>query len=174
MSSTRTERFYCWVGQGLGKLRTFVLTLLSRTLLTGAPCYSIDRKTICIAECISRDRMLINVNAQYSQLFVARSPKICDIVKGLVGSEYNEENQELRTLQYVSFKKLTDMFLEALSTKESPRFASSRRMDFQRFKKEFSWPHGTSGLDLLVLWTQIRSFIKGSVEALINPGPQKG
>lgn len=42
-------------------------------------------------------------------------------------------------------------------------------MDYHRFKKTF--PDLDVGLDYLVIWTQIRSFIKGSIEAVVKGSP---
>jgi hypothetical protein len=39
----------------------------------------------------------------------------------------------------------------------------SRRVDFGRFKRDFTTSR--SGLDALVVWTGIRSYLKGSIEA---------
>ncbi|KAJ1443989.1 P-loop containing nucleoside triphosphate hydrolase protein [Ochromonadaceae sp. CCMP2298] len=48
-------------------------------------------------------------------------------------------------------------------------FLPSKRVDFRRFQQLFS-EFGRPKLDPLVAWTQIRSFIKGSVEALLGEG----
>lgn len=43
------------------------------------------------------------------------------------------------------------------------------RVDFSRFKKEFFCEkRDNSQLDPLIIWTQIRSFIKGSIEAVMK------
>lgn len=57
---------------------------------------------------------------------------------------------------------------------EAPRsFDKQSYVDFQRFKRDFQGIYEKCGLDALVIWTQIRSFIKGSVEALRKPGATK-
>ncbi|KAJ1415201.1 P-loop containing nucleoside triphosphate hydrolase protein [Ochromonadaceae sp. CCMP2298] len=47
------------------------------------------------------------------------------------------------------------------------RYPPSKRVDFRRFQQLFC-EFGRPKLDPLVAWTQIRSFIKGSVEALLG------
>ncbi|KAJ1399137.1 hypothetical protein B484DRAFT_250323 [Ochromonadaceae sp. CCMP2298] len=49
------------------------------------------------------------------------------------------------------------------------RFLPSKRVQFRDFQQLFS-EFGRPKLDPLVAWTQIRSFIKGSVEALLGEG----
>ncbi|KAJ1408065.1 hypothetical protein B484DRAFT_436340, partial [Ochromonadaceae sp. CCMP2298] len=51
-----------------------------------------------------------------------------------------------------------------------PTFLPSKRVDFKRFKEQIFPSFGKPKLDPLVAWTQIRSFIKGSVEALLVEG----
>ncbi|KAJ1433767.1 hypothetical protein B484DRAFT_9190 [Ochromonadaceae sp. CCMP2298] len=49
-------------------------------------------------------------------------------------------------------------------------YLPSKRVDFKRFKEQIFPSFGKPKLDPLVAWTQIRSFIKGSVEALLVEG----
>ncbi|KAJ1385042.1 P-loop containing nucleoside triphosphate hydrolase protein, partial [Ochromonadaceae sp. CCMP2298] len=49
-------------------------------------------------------------------------------------------------------------------------YLPSKRVDFKRFKEQIFPSFGKPKLDPLVAWTQIRSFIKGSVEALLGEG----
>ena len=44
-------------------------------------------------------------------------------------------------------------------------------VDFKRYKHEFYKPTKDTPLDPLVIWTQIRSFIKGSIEAVKKGQP---
>ncbi|KAJ1437500.1 P-loop containing nucleoside triphosphate hydrolase protein [Ochromonadaceae sp. CCMP2298] len=53
------------------------------------------------------------------------------------------------------------------------RFLRSNRVDYRRFQQLFS-EFGRPKPDPLVAWTQIRSFIKGSVEALLGEGDWEG
>lgn len=132
-------------------------------------------KTVCICSRIHYDRHQAATGKSFAQLFVARSQRICNYVQGTVGTEYDEKDENLRRIDYRRFKKLTDMCLEKLGAETDNGLSSfdwSRRVDFRRFKRDFPWVNDCKSngvkLDPLVIWTQIRSFIKGSVEALIK------
>ncbi|KAJ1437479.1 hypothetical protein B484DRAFT_392733, partial [Ochromonadaceae sp. CCMP2298] len=56
----------------------------------------------------------------------------------------------------------------------SRTYLPSKRVDFKRFKEQIFPSFGKPKLDPLVAWTQIRSFIKGSVEALLGEGAAGG
>ena len=130
-------------------------------------------KTVCICERIARDRHHADIHVEFKQLFVARSSRICRIVKELVGTEYLEENQHLRQPDFLTFKRLLDKCMTTLPGEAPRAFDPNSYVDFQRFKRDFFVVYEKCGLDSLVLWTQIRSFIKGSVEALLQPGTCK-
>jgi hypothetical protein len=142
-------------------------------------------KTVCICSRIHYDRHHAATGQPFAQLFVARSQRICNYVQDTVGTEYDEKDGNLRRIDYRRFKKFAEVCLESLqgATDRSLSFDWSRRVDFNRFKRDFPWVNDykdndgkISGckvtdnekLDPLVIWTQIRSFIKGSVEALIK------
>jgi hypothetical protein len=55
---------------------------------------------------------------------------------------------------------------------KSNLFWPSRRVDFGRFKRDFY--DKSCGLDALVVWTGIRSFLKGSIEAVQKGEPLTG
>jgi len=142
-------------------------------VLTLLPTLTFCSKTVCIVERIARDRHHADINVEFRQLFAARSLRICNIVSGLVGSEYEEDNQHLRKLDFFTFKKLIDALMEKLPGDAPRAFDKQSYVDFQRFKRDFKGIYEKCGLDALVIWTQIRSFIKGSVEALLKPGATK-
>jgi UvrD/REP helicase N-terminal domain len=127
---------------------------------------------VCICERIARDRHHAEVGKQFSQLFVARSRGICKIVSSLVGSEYDENDQHLRNVEYITFTKLINKCNETLQQADDPLpFDPAYRVDFRRFKRDFPWVCKCD-VDALVIWTQIRSFIKGSIEALVKGRPK--
>jgi hypothetical protein len=53
-------------------------------------------------------------------------------------------------------------------SEKSDMFLISRRVDFGRFKRDFTT---SRGLDALVVWTGIRSYLKGSIEAVQKGDP---
>jgi len=93
---------------------------------------------------------------------------LSDYVKETVGSSSNLNDQGIPITTYVMFNKFVDNCEEVVYPNGSP-YHFRKRVDFNRFKEVFPKPDG--GLDSLTVWTQIRSFIKGSIEALkINNG----
>lgn len=118
-------------------------------------------KTICICNRMEYDRQKHKECDHFTQLFVARSAKLCRYVEGVVGSRDG--------CQMVTFHDLRDHLENELPTNDSIRDDYSNRnnkyMDFFRFKKEM-FGNGSEAIDPLVVWTNIRSFIKGSIEAL--------
>ena len=99
----------------------------------------------------------------FTQLFVARSYKLCKYVENTIGIR---DGSKLTT-----FSDLRDNLENELPKYESIRddfaYSSEKQIDFFRFKKQF-FDYGTEEIDPLIVWTNIRSFIKGSMEALGN------
>lgn len=73
---------------------------------------------------------------------------------------------------FMPLDALVTQTLERVGPAERYRFAAVRRVGFARFKEEWRarWGRGTK-LDALVVWTQIQSFIKGSIEAVAAKRP---
>jgi len=171
-------QFYSWVAQGRGKSLAFYrlfhsnMMYVRHSTVNRAYLHSLSvfvtSKTVCICERIARDRHNWDVSRELTQYFIARSKRICDIVSELVGTEYEEENQELRKIEYLTFRKFIEKCMTALPGAVPRKFDNDSRVDFQRFKRDFKAFLDNCGLDPLVVWTQIRSFIKGSVEALVK------
>jgi hypothetical protein len=114
-------------------------------------------KTICIINRIEHDRQLGN-DPSFSQLFVARSVRLCRYVEGAVGDDNRSS--------FLTYERLLYSIESTLPAAGQRRtFHPSQKMDFNRFK-EF---HGNSPLkgkvSALILWTVIRTFLKGSIEA---------
>ena len=118
-------------------------------------------KTICICNRMEYDRQKLGRNPDFSQLFVARSPRLCRYVENNIGSTPESK--------FTTFREVIDKLEKLLPTVESVRvdFPESECMTFSRFKSEIY--DGSGDVDTLVVWTNIRSFIKGSIEALKNP-----
>ena len=99
----------------------------------------------------------------FSQLFVARSPRLCRYVENNIGTTSGSESR------FTTFNKVIDELEKVLPIVKSVRddFPDGQLMNFSRFKCEVY--DGSGDVDALIVWTNIRSFIKGSIEALTNP-----
>jgi len=125
-------------------------------------------KTVCIINRMDRDRHHAEEDQTFSQWFIARSSRICSYVRDNVGkSSITSEEGTDRTI-YDTFQKFLERCEDVVYHENHP-FPKEKRVDFRLFKHEFANVDcGT--LDLLTVWTQIRSFIKGSIEACIEKG----
>jgi Ankyrin repeats (many copies)/AAA domain len=117
-------------------------------------------KTICLCHKIDFDFHLLGTGKAFTQLFVSRSDRLCRFVETAVGS---------KSCSFSTFNALLSKLESAVATQ--CKFRPNQRVDFVRFKRDFYrnsklW----GGVDALVVWTNIRSFIKGSVDALSSPG----
>jgi len=119
-------------------------------------------KTICICNRMDWDRLHYAHNPSFSQLFVARSTRLCRYVEETIGSQsyctFYTFGEVLRSLQAA---------LPAYGGNDRI-FLPSQRVTFARFKRDV-YGGDKSGLDPLVVWTNIRTFIKGSIEATEDP-----
>ena len=104
------------------------------------------------------DRQMNQHNQTFSQLFVARSKRLCSYVAEVIC-----DKRSCRTFDEVTNE--IDATLPRLEN--SHTFVPSKRVDYRRFKQEFHEKHdfkdNTAGA--LYVWTAIRTFIKGSLEA---------
>lgn len=118
-------------------------------------------KTICIVNRMDFDRQRLTNNPLFSQLFVARSHRLCRYVSEAVGTKAQ--------VTFTTFDDLLSDTENRLPKVANIRdeFSRSNHMTFGRFKKEIY--SGRDGkLDPLLVWTSIRSFIKGSIEAALK------
>jgi len=115
-------------------------------------------KTICIANRIEFDRQSNDgQDPSFTQLFVARSVRLCRYVEGAVG----EDNRS----SFSTYEKLLND-IESSLPGQSRNFNPSQKMDFGRFKRDFhSQPSSNEKVSALISWTVIRTFLKGSIEA---------
>ena len=106
------------------------------------------------------DRRINRSCNAFSQLFVARSSSICRLVEGMI------ETRDRCKL--VTFNDLQDLLENELPKFDSIPYdfanQSEKQMNFFRFKREF-FRNRKDEVDPLIVWTNIRSFIKGSIEA---------
>lgn len=126
-------------------------------------------KTICIANKMQADR---RVAPGTSQLFVARSPRICLLVGSLQGTGVQaQDSMHFLTLHEVIHKVVSALGLED----KKPWHRKDLRVDYLKFKRDI-FPAvlaarrrtTTCTIDALVVWTVMRSFIKGSYEAVLG------
>eukprot|EP00984_Skeletonema_dohrnii_P030927 scaffold22810_cov103-Skeletonema_dohrnii-CCMP3373.AAC.1 len=119
-------------------------------------------KTICISSSIEFDRQSTAAHdPSFTQLFVARSVRLCRYVEGAVG----EDNRT----SFLTYARLLND-IESTLPGQTRNFNPSQKIDFGRFKRDF---HGNSSsnekISALILWTVIRTFLKGSIEAFQTP-----
>jgi AAA domain len=126
-------------------------------------------KTCCICNRMDYDRHLNSGDESFSQLFVARSERLCRYVKDSVDSSV--DSSPGGRCKFTTFHRLVQSLESAIqgSDTAAPVFLPSQRIDFVRFKR-YMWDT-SSGIDALIVWTSIRSFIKGSIEALQQRRP---
>ena len=131
-------------------------------------------KTICICNRIDYDRRLACEASAFSQLFIARSVRICSLVKGIV-PDGPGCNRKISYWTYAKLLRELETSLQSLDENDESSsysfFLKSRKMDFQRYKKEVFEQEKKGNLDPLIVWTQIRTFIKGSIEAVQHGRP---
>ncbi|CAB9504446.1 tetratricopeptide repeat and ankyrin repeat containing 1 [Seminavis robusta] len=125
-------------------------------------------KTVCICNKMDYDRYLVGDQKSFSQLFVARSARLRDYVESIVrtGSDSLETQSEFTTFQ--SLVPKLENAVQSL-VQGTPTVLPSHYIDFHRFKRDIWQP--SMGVDALIAWTNIRSFIKGSIEAAMGGKP---
>eukprot|EP00934_Nitzschia_sp_Nitz4_P003879 Nitzschia sp. Nitz4//scaffold167_size49223//10984//18384//NITZ4_007032-RA/size49223-processed-gene-0.31-mRNA-1//-1//CDS//3329538266//3869//frame0 len=123
-------------------------------------------KTVCICNRMELDRyrhqyLQIEGMPELKQLFVARSQKLRRFVAESVG--------ETSGSTFSVFSQLVQSLEFALPGTNEQLFAHSSKMDYVRFKNEvYNGSQHVSVsvvVDPLVVWTNIRTFLKGSIEA---------
>jgi len=121
-------------------------------------------KTVCIGNRMSYDYQSFGSDPSFSQLFVARSQKLCNFVKASIEEYPNSDFQ--------TFGQLLRVLEASLPQTEKPRalFLPSMKMDFSKFKQDvYSVSGSNEKVDALIVWSHIRSFVKGSIDAQQRP-----
>jgi hypothetical protein len=132
-------------------------------------------KTICIANKMQADRC---VAPGMSQLFVARSSRICSLVASLQGqgSSAGVQAQDSSNMHLLTLHEVIHNIATALGLADKkPWDRKDLRVDYLKFKRDI-FPAvlvvrrraATCTVDALVVWTVMRSFIKGSYEAVLG------
>ena len=108
-----------------------------------------------------------NSNVSFSQLFVARSTRLCKYVENAVKGSTRNEEVPGRKRSFTTFKRLIqslERVTPACHREGAKHFLPSQYIDFHRFKRDLWKPN--MGVDALIAWASIRSFIKGSIDAV--------
>ena len=126
-------------------------------------------KTVVIANKMVWDARVL----QGRQLFVCRSARVCALVKKLHVHGTGEHAGNKEPPQFVQLEHLISQHLARLAPNLRGNFSAVRQITFRRFAGEFFVGKLKSAcrLDPLVVWTQIASFIKGSIEAVMLNRP---
>ncbi len=127
-------------------------------------------KTLCLSERMTLDRE--RAPNGISQLFVSHSRRVCELVRGL-------QQRQSDALQRVPADFMTlDAFVSHMHSAICSRlglaergYLKGKRVDFQRFQGMYPGMRPKLRMDALIAWTQIRSFIKGSIEATLAGRP---
>lgn len=122
-------------------------------------------KTVCICNRIDFDCHLMERDPTYSATFVARSRRICRYVQESMGHLTVEANK----VTFSTFDELLKQCEEFLFG-ASDCFPHEGRVSFPQFKALFG-ELSDGDLDPLIVWTSIKSFIKGSIEAVMEGRP---
>jgi hypothetical protein len=109
-----------------------------------------------------------------SQLFVARSPRICLLVASLQGNGTGVQAKD--SMHFLTLHEVIHKVVSALGLADKkPWDRKDLRVDYRKFKRDI-FPDvlaarrrsATCTIDALVVWTVMRSFIKGSYEAVLG------
>ena len=131
-------------------------------------------KTVCLCDRIRKDKEAI---PSVRQLFVARSSNLCSLVKAYQQSSSDVGLSDTKFITWKEFLQKMDKSISRSKGKSKIYFTADRRVTFIRFRDEL-WGKIRSkrskrfvdGMNLSpsVVWTQIQSFLKGSIEVVID------
>ena len=130
----------------------------------------------------------------YRQCFVARSNFVCDLVERLQTRAQGHRNEPQFSIDNTTFTKLENLLegcserlpweskhAEGEAEEVRPVFPPDSRVDFIRFKDEFVGKYLREKkvkfkltINPSVAWVQIKSFIKGAIEALVRWKSREG
>ena len=108
-----------------------------------------------------------------AQLFVTRSPRLCSFMKLYQQQQWAGEVEETSAAaDYLSLVEFISHFEAACcrfkGVGRTKVYVRPNEVTYARFRREvypFINKRSECKLDALVVWTQVRSFIKGSIEA---------
>ena len=121
-------------------------------------------KTVCICNRIEHDRQArVGQDPTFTQLFVARSVRLCKYVQSTVGDDH-------RTSFCTYSRLLSDIETSLPAQQQNQSFSPSHKINFHRFRQEFyNISPSNMKVSALILWTIVRTFLKGSIEAFQSP-----
>ena len=137
-------------------------------------CVAGTGKTICIGDRMRSDREAsLRSGQSITQLFVTRSPRLCSFMKLYQQQQKGEqETGEASAVDYLSLSEFVSHFEAACcrfkGVGRTKVYVRPNEVTYARFRREvypFINKRSECKLDALVVWTQVRSFIKGSIEA---------
>ncbi|GKY99210.1 hypothetical protein MPSEU_000876400 [Mayamaea pseudoterrestris] len=120
-------------------------------------------KTICACNRIDFDRHAMAHDVTFKSIFVARSHRICHFVQESVGLLTDGPTN-------ISFSTFEDLLIKCEEQLRITSWPREKRICFPQFKDEFG-SFGCGELEPLDVWTNIISFIKGSIQAVMKGGP---
>jgi hypothetical protein len=133
-------------------------------------------KTYCVTSRMCHDRHMSQKTPLW-QLFIARNKTLCDMARVLQVSA----GEDVSGATFAKPEELTDEILATVRDRadahvgERAAYLPKHRVAFDVFKRRvwssISRKQQRSSLDPLQVWTQIRSFIKGSYEAAKESRP---
>ena len=124
-------------------------------------------KTLCVANRMLYDSKMYG-SENNEQLFVARTHRLCKYVSGI----FEGEGGKSKNVQFLSAANFAKKLHESVSPEAGTAADTTLVVDFKMFRNVI-WDEvkgNEKALDDLQVWTQIRSFIKGSWDAAVG-GP---
>lgn len=120
---------------------------------------------------MEHDRQKCGFDPTFSQLFVARSKRLCRYVSETVGVHDQSAFQTFEELIYE-----IDTSLPRLE-KNDRHFYPSQRVDFQRFKQEFHSMNSSTemgkreSISAMIIWTGVSQFAASICSVLFDTVP---
>ena len=135
-------------------------------------------KTICISNRMAKDRQAHSYKQEFRQLFVARSRHITRMVREMQKATSTEEQLHGRSF-FMSLEDLMTFCERNIPVKEGEALRTlpvNKYINYRKFTADFFYNPSINKkqkkeIDVLVVWTQIKSCIKGNIEAVIAGRP---
>lgn len=121
-------------------------------------------KTICICNRMDYDAVCQKAAEGFSQLFVARSRRLRSYVE-----ETLDKGPDRTFTTFDELKLSLESSLPSAKESIDALFLPSRQMTFARYKRDVYRPEISGEVDALLVWKNLQSFIKGSIEAFQSP-----
>jgi hypothetical protein len=128
-------------------------------------------KTLCLSERMTLDRE--RAPSGMVQLFVSHSKRVCELVVRSIQERHGDAPHR-GPVDFMTLDAFVSHMHGAICSRlglAEPAYPKGRRVDFPRFQAMYPEIQHRSRMDALIAWTQIRSFIKGSIEAALAGKP---